>query len=95
VEENPAPKIYGQGKEAAPDMEELLTVAQVASRLQLKPSWVYAHTEDLGAIHVGKYLRFRWDRVLERLEQSPNLGAPTDSPNQSVSSAPIQMLRNR
>ena len=76
-------------------MEELLTVQQVANRLQLKPSWVYAHTDDLGGIHVRKYLRFRWERVLERLEQSQALGARTDSPNQSVSSAPIEMLRNR
>ena len=76
-------------------MEELLTVQQVASRLQLKPSWVYAHTDDLGAIHVGKYLRFRWDRVLERLEQSQKLGAQTNDPNQSFPNVPIQILRNR
>lgn len=76
-------------------MEELLTVQQVASRLQLKPSWVYAHTEDLGAIHVGKYLRFRWDRVLERLEESQKLGAQTNIPDQSVQTVPIQMVRNR
>ncbi|PYX85529.1 MAG: hypothetical protein DMG70_03305 [Acidobacteria bacterium] len=51
--------------------EEILTVEQVANRLQLKPSWVYAHADQLGAYRTGKYLRFRWQRVLERLEQSP------------------------
>lgn len=52
-------------------VEEILTVEQVAQRLQLKPSWVYAHARQLGAYRTGKYLRFRWQRVLERLEQSP------------------------
>ena len=51
-------------------MEELLTVQQVADQLQLKRSWVYAHADDLGAYRLGKYLRFSWDRVLARLEDS-------------------------
>ena len=51
-------------------MEELLTVQQVADQLHLKSSWVYAHADDLGAYRLGKYLRFRWDRVLARLEGS-------------------------
>ena len=76
-------------------MEELLTVQQVANRLQLKPSWVYAHTDDLGAIHVGKYLRFRWERVLERLEESQKHRVQSNIPEQSIPSLPIQMLRNR
>jgi hypothetical protein len=48
--------------------DELLTVEEVASRLRLKPSWIYRHSRDLGAIHLGKYLRFRWSSVLQRLE---------------------------
>ncbi len=51
--------------------DEILTVEQVASRLQLKASWVYAHADQLGAYRAGKYLRFRWQRVLERLERAP------------------------
>ena len=47
---------------------ELLTVSQISERLQLKRSWVYSHADSLGAYRVGKYLRFRWERVLERLE---------------------------
>jgi hypothetical protein len=47
---------------------ELLTVAEVAARLRVKTSWVYHHASDLRALRVGKYLRFRWDWVLERLE---------------------------
>jgi hypothetical protein len=76
-------------------MEELLTVQQVANRLQLKPSWVYAHTDDLGGVHVGKYLRFRWERVLERLEQSQNRRAQGSIPKQPISSVPMQVLRNQ
>jgi len=47
---------------------ELLTVDEVAERLRVRPSWVYKHADALGALRVGKYLRFRWQRVLERLE---------------------------
>lgn len=77
-------------------MEELLTVQQIASRLQLKPSWVYAHTQDLGAIHVGKYLRFRWDRVLERLEESQRRDLePTTSDKSIRNIPPLELLRHR
>lgn len=63
--------------------EELLTVSQVAERLQLKESWVYSNADKLGAYRVGKYLRFRWDRVLERLEQTgpmEHVGSTTQRP---------------
>jgi hypothetical protein len=48
---------------------ELLTVPEVAARLRVKSSWVYEHADDLRVLRVGKYLRFRWDLVLEQLEQ--------------------------
>jgi predicted DNA-binding transcriptional regulator AlpA len=32
----------------------ILTVEQVASRLQLKTSWVYAHADELGVYRAGK-----------------------------------------
>ena len=76
-------------------MEELLTVQQVANRLQLKPSWVYAHTDDLGAIHVGKYLRFRWERVLECLEESQKRRSQSNLPALPIPTGQIQILRNR
>jgi hypothetical protein len=60
--------------------EEILTVEQVAQRLQLKRSWVYAHADQLGVYRAGKYLRFRWQRVLERLEQLPS-GMSDQQPN--------------
>ena len=46
---------------------EILTVTEVAQRLRVAPSWVYGHADFLGAYRLGKYLRFDWKRVLERL----------------------------
>ena len=47
----------------------LLTVDELAARLRVKPSWVYTHADDLGGYRLGKYLRFSWARVIERLER--------------------------
>lgn len=62
----------------------LLTVQEVASRLRLKPSWVYEHADDLGAYRLGKYLRFALSRVMERLEKGRigcfEVGSPTQRP---------------
>ena len=58
----------------------LLDVSELAARLGLRPSWVYAHAGELGAYRLGKYLRFDWQRVTERLERFGTLGqAPSDS----------------
>jgi hypothetical protein len=46
---------------------QFLTVQEVALRLGVSRNWVYNHAEILGAYHLGKYLRFSWSRVLERL----------------------------
>jgi len=48
--------------------DQLLDVAQLAARLRVKPSWVYRHAHTLGALRLGKYVRFLWPRVLEKLE---------------------------
>lgn len=47
---------------------DLLKVEEIAIKLGVKPSWIYAHADALGAYHLGKYLRFSWERVLERLD---------------------------
>lgn len=55
--------------------ERLLTVDEIAERLRVKPSWVYSHQDELGVRRLGKYLRFLWPDVLERLKnihQPPN-----------------------
>jgi hypothetical protein len=51
------------------DGSEFLTVEEVAVRLCVSRNWVYNHADALGAYHLGKYLRFLWSRVLERLEK--------------------------
>jgi hypothetical protein len=61
--------------QSRPTSPDLLMVEELANRLRVKPSWVYAHADDLGAYRLGKYVRFSWPRVLERLEQS-TLGGP-------------------
>ena len=48
--------------------ELLLTVGELAKRLRVNRSWVYQHAGALGAYRLGKYLRFSWQRVLERIE---------------------------
>ena len=49
----------------------LMTASELAARLRVTSSWVYSHADNLGAYRVGKYIRFDWGRVLERLEH-PN-----------------------
>ena len=63
----------------------LLTVEDLATKLRVPPSWVYSHSKDLGAYRLGKYLRFSWARVLERLENlatvNPQLGRQPNDPS--------------
>jgi hypothetical protein len=62
---------------------ELLTVAELAQRLRVAPSWVYGHADLLGAYRLGKYLRFTWSRVLERIEGPAriNVGVAAQRPS--------------
>ena len=53
----------GEGR----DGKHLLTVDEVAARLSVSRNWVYNHASDIGVYRLGKYLRFSWPRVLERL----------------------------
>lgn len=47
--------------------DELLTVPELAKRLRVRTSWIYGHADELGALRLGKYLRFLWNRVFSRL----------------------------
>lgn len=60
--------------------ESLLTVGEVASRLQVPSSWVYGHADLLGVYRLGKYLRFDWNRVTAVLQRatSPLGSQPND-----------------
>jgi hypothetical protein len=46
---------------------QLLTVDEIAARLSVSRNWVYNHADAIGGYRLGKYLRFSWSRVLERL----------------------------
>lgn len=48
---------------------QLLNVSEVAHRLGVTSGWVYTHADQLGVYRLGKYLRFSWPRVLERLQR--------------------------
>ncbi len=54
------------GKEKRAE-DQLLTVDEVATRLSVSRNWVYNHADAIGGYRLGKYLRFSWPRVLERL----------------------------
>jgi hypothetical protein len=60
------------------DEIQLLTVAQVARRFQVHPSWVYANARRLGALRLGTGpkapLRFDPRRVALAVEDSPPSG---------------------
>jgi hypothetical protein len=47
--------------------DQLLTVDEVATLLSVSRNWVYNHADAIGGYRLGKYLRFSWPRVLERL----------------------------
>ena len=49
------------------DNEPLADVPQVAKQLNVPQSWVYSNAKKLGALKVGKYLRFKPSRVRESL----------------------------
>jgi len=62
------------GDEAAPDWASqcpsdgcLLTADEVALILRVPKSWVYAHLNDLPAIRLGRYIRFRHSDINEFL----------------------------
>lgn len=66
------------------DESKLLKVDELAEWLRVKESWVYVHADELGAYHLGKYLRFSLSRVQKILEDGaiggPNVKLPTQRP---------------
>ena len=52
-----------------PLKEHLLTVTDVCELLRASPTFVYRHARELGAIKLGRHLRFRRAGVEEWLDQ--------------------------
>ena len=53
---------------------DLMTVDELSLKLKVPKSWVYSRTRESGSdaiprVHVGKYLRFKWDEVEEWLRK--------------------------
>jgi hypothetical protein len=65
------PLTEANGATVGKEREEghFLTVEEVAVRLCVSRNWVYTHASELGVYRLGKYLRFSWSTVLERLGQ--------------------------
>lgn len=53
----------------APLKEGLLTVTDICEMLRASPTFVYRHARELGAIKLGRHLRFRRADVEEWLDQ--------------------------
>jgi len=52
----------------------LLSVNDLAAKLNLPVSWVYSRTRETGPgsiprVRLGKYVRFEWERVKEWIER--------------------------
>jgi hypothetical protein len=78
------------------DSLKLLKVDDLAARLQVPRSWVYSHAADLGAYRLGKYLRFDWERVRERLSQlGPEPNDPIRRPSNEGFKSTIERICNK
>jgi len=66
----------------ADDLQELLTVQEVALLLKVSPSWVYEHSRSRGVVRserlphvkVGKYVRFDARLIREFLVKRTRIG---------------------
>jgi predicted DNA-binding transcriptional regulator AlpA len=66
---------------------EILTPAQLAERLHVKPTWIYEQTrkradirnaDSFPHIKMGRYLRFDWSDVLAWLERQKRGGVTNE-----------------
>lgn len=61
-------------------MEELITVGELAKRLNVPVSWIYQRTrlgqEAIPHVKMGKYVRFNLAEVVEFFRNNPQLGRP-------------------
>lgn len=59
-------------------MEELITVGELAKRLNVPVSWIYQRTrlgqEAIPHVKMGKYVRFNLAEVVEFFRNNPQLG---------------------
>jgi excisionase family DNA binding protein len=54
--------------------QNLLSVVELAEKLNLPISWVYSRTRERGPgtiprVRLGKYVRFEWDKVKDWIER--------------------------
>lgn len=56
-------RLYHAEASAQPQEDELLTAAEVAKRLKTSAKWIYPRARELGAIRLGRHVRFRSSAV--------------------------------
>jgi excisionase family DNA binding protein len=74
--------VQSQGDGASDDLQELLTVEELATLLKVSRSWVYEHTRSRGVprserlphVKIGKYVRFNARLVREFLLKRTRMG---------------------
>lgn len=51
--------------------DRLLTASEVAELLAVSERWVRDHARegDIPSVQLGRYVRFRWEAVLDRVEE--------------------------
>ena len=54
--------------------QNLLSVGELAEKLNVPVSWVYSRTRETGPgtiprVRLGKYVRFEWEKVKEWIER--------------------------
>ena len=59
-------------KQTINEVEGLLTVEELAHRLKVKKSWVYAQTrpKNIPFLKCGKYCRFQWEKVIKSMQEA-------------------------
>lgn len=60
-------------------MNELLTINELAARLKVNLSWLYSKTrikgkDSIPVYRLGKYLRFREDEVMDWIQRQQKIG---------------------
>jgi predicted DNA-binding transcriptional regulator AlpA len=79
AKQKPSIAPYSQPAQQRLEPADILTPAELASRLKVSKSWVFEQTRErakvrnarpLPCIRLGKYLRFSWAQVSEWLQHS-------------------------
>ncbi len=85
------------GRDDQPGAHGMLTARQVAARFNVERSWVYAHADELGVLHLGQgprpRLRFDPAVVAQHLLARPARTAAAPSSSHLTAGAPLLPIK--